>query len=281
MRKVLDPYAKKYRKKLITNIVLITSLVAITGLVIISYIGNLVGNYTIRIDRGTQYLSMADNVEFNNPTSRLRAEMLKGTYPITVDYLPSDEEIESQDGSHNGMVDEINNGRYLAYTFYIRNVGGRAFEYSNSISVEELYQPIDNQGYGLDEILRVRVYENPVEYLEDGTIKTTHNSTTYAKATRHVVDNEGSIPDDSRECVGRYEDDSYQVCAGNNNYRAQQFYSEDMIVYQEEKVLHPNETIRYTIVMWLEGNDPECSGNLPGSSSITLGMKFSVDEILA
>jgi hypothetical protein len=49
------------------------------------------------------------------------------------------------------------------------------------------------------------------------------------------------------------------------------------IFSQNGKELAPGNTIRYTLVIWLEGDDPECLDNLKGGA-VSMSMTFSVDR---
>jgi hypothetical protein len=53
------------------------------------------------------------------------------------------------------------------------------------------------------------------------------------------------------------------------------FESNDVIVSGTVTDLEPNEAVKYTIVLWVDGYDEECKNDKIGGS-ITLSMKFSV-----
>ena len=46
---------------------------------------------------------------------------------------------------------------------------------------------------------------------------------------------------------------------------------------QTNKEVAPGNTIRYTLVIWLEGDDPECLDNLKGGA-VSMSMTFSIDR---
>lgn len=293
--KYIDPYAKRYRQKLITNAVLIVSLLLITALVIIAYLGSLIGNYTIQLKADRRVLTMADNIYFNNSTVRLVAESLEDCGPLSEADLPDDATIDadvfkSSDASHNGG-DEYD-GKYLAYTFYVMNVSDLEQNYIVSLSIGGINVPT-NTGYLIDEILRVRLYQNEVILNQDDTIITKNDSTTYAKRTRHEVKFGGDIPDDTRECVGAHgrtpnDDTDYSVCLRKDNsgryvpdesYRATQFLTDTKIL-ETDNIIKEHGVVRFTVVAWLEGNDPECTGLVPESAAIKLAMTIKTGRTL-
>lgn len=63
---------------------------------------------------------------------------------------------------------------------------------------------------------------------------------------------------------------------GESEYNTTSFYS-DEIVYKLSHNLDHGEIVKYTIVIWLEGDDPDCTNSLYGGM-IKLGMDFNVDE---
>ena len=52
------------------------------------------------------------------------------------------------------------------------------------------------------------------------------------------------------------------------------FYSEKLAVLEERDAMKPGDIDKYTIVIWLEGNDPDCTDNLLGGE-IKLHMEFN------
>jgi hypothetical protein len=47
-------------------------------------------------------------------------------------------------------------------------------------------------------------------------------------------------------------------------------------VLNEDYVLGSQDMFRYTVVMWLEGFDPDCKGSQPTQAYVTFSMFFSV-----
>ncbi len=55
------------------------------------------------------------------------------------------------------------------------------------------------------------------------------------------------------------------------------FSGEDIIVSRDIPDFEPEEVIKYTLVIWLEGDDPECLDNIKGGQ-VRMSMTFSVRE---
>ena len=56
------------------------------------------------------------------------------------------------------------------------------------------------------------------------------------------------------------------------------FYSEDIAVLKERKNFRPNDIDKYTIVIYLEGDDPDCVDAIIGGE-IKLNMKVMEEHI--
>ena len=96
---------------------------------------------------------------------------------------------------------------------------------------------IDSVEKAADEAIRVKVYKNG-------------ESTVYAKTQK-----DSNIPEPNTV----------------------PFYSSRLVMSQTEEDFASGEVDKYTVVVWLEGNDPECIDNIKGGK-VKLTMNFTVDE---
>ena len=169
---------------------------------------------------GAAKISLSETADFANPTTALDAGGLQNMTNISQYWLPSG--LDSTDGVHSGE-------NYIAYTFYIRNVGEVACTLKEQIH-------IDSVVLGADAAIRVRMYRNgePI---------------TYAKIGANGLPEYGTTP----------------------------FESEDSVVTYEVPDFKPGETRKYTLVIWLEGDDPECLDNIKGGN-VKMSMTFTVRE---
>ena len=79
--------------------------------------------------------------------------------------------------------------------------------------------------------------------------------------------------------VGIYRNGEYLQYAklnseGDCEYNCVGFFSDDIVSFNEY-YLNENEVVKYTIVIWLEGDDPDCTDDLFGGH-INLSMEFCV-----
>ena len=95
----------------------------------------------------------------------------------------------------------------------------------------------------VDEAVRIRIYRNG-------------ESITYAK--------KNSIADEPEE--------------GTTPFRSDIESKENIVILEQRKNFKPNDLDRYTIVIWLEGDDPDCNNNIIGGE-IKMHMKFTEEHI--
>jgi hypothetical protein len=169
---------------------------------------------------GAAEISLSETADFASPTTVLGAQGIDNMTNISESWLPDD--LDETDGVHNGE-------NYIAYTFYVRNVGEQACTLTEQIN-------LDSAVLGADAAVRVRMYRNGVP-------------TTYAK-------------------IG---------ADGLPEYATTPFESEEVISYNEHPDFKPGDTLKYTLVIWLEGDDPECLDNIKGGN-VKMSMTFTVQE---
>ncbi len=117
-----------------------------------------------------------------------------------------------------------------------------SFYLQNAGELEVSYEysiAISNITNGLDDAIRVKLYKDGVP-------------TTYAKSSRTI---EGCEPDADEE-----------------------FYSSTEVVRGRTDKFKPGDKTKYTVVVWIEGNDPECLDYAIGGT-VKLDMKMSILDI--
>jgi hypothetical protein len=180
------------------------------------------GQYAVSIvseDNDTRAIALSETVDFTNPTTTLNCTGISEMTNISEASLPLN--LDDTDGSHNGK-------HYIAYTFYVKNVGTKTINLVEKMS-------IDSALLGADAAIRVRVYKNG-------------QATTYAKMGADGMPEYGTTP----------------------------FKGVDVFSTKTE-AMASNDIVKYTIVIWLEGNDPECLDNVRGGA-VRLSMSFTIEE---
>lgn len=147
--------------------------------------------------------------------------------------------------------------RYFKYTFYVTNNGSVETDYDLELTLNTPINYAKNR-YGLDDVLRVRFYEN--------TDLTKHDYKTYAKSSRtENIDPETGKPT-NKEFVG----------VPGESELAEEFLSSKLLLKSHISSLEKGKQVRNTFVIWLEGEDPECVGKEPPvESALVLGVDIS------
>lgn len=220
--------AEEARHYTVLRKILVTALIVLILLIVIVYIIATLytkfGSFTVSVnkyDSNRYSLSLSETADFQTQITRLNAKTAEDITNISVYDLPDD--IDSINGQHNGK-------NYLAYTFYLKNVGQDTVTF-------EYYMYITNVENDVDKAIRIRIYR-------DG------EDTTYAR-TR----SDGGGPENG--CVD--------------------FLTTRSIVRNQVENFKPGDMTKFTVVIWLEGDDPDCVDELIGGSLKT-DMMISVVE---
>lgn len=202
--------------------------ICLVGVVALTYLGSFLydrfGAFTVSVnkyDMISQGLSLSETGEFLAPTPRLTADGVREITNISGDSIPAD--VDRINGSHNGA-------NYIAYTFYIKNVGEETLTYEYSVL-------LSNVTMNVDRAIRVRIYHNG-------------QATDYARTKTDGTGPErgtSPFPTDSAACIEQRYD-----------------FKKDAVD-------------RFTVVIWLEGDDPDCVDAVIGGQ-LKLEMKCSIVE---
>ena len=177
------------------------------------------GTFTISIDQQFSRESgivAYEHLEDKDYKILLEAENLEFVDNISVNWIPKDIDTEAE-GSHNGE-------NYIAYTFYLQNMGQHTMNYWYTIPIDDVIKEVDTA-------IRVMIFING-------------EKTIYAKeATR-----------------------------GGPEPGTEEFFSKDIVAVECREDFNPGDIDRFTIVIWMEGDDPECLNHLIGGQ-----MKMHMD----
>jgi len=258
---------KKQKRKRISAIVTLASTITVAVLIIIAFLGSTLGSFTVQIKTAEDLtIAVSDKSSFANPSTYLRVGDVPQIDIYSNYYLTDHDKLDSEDTDflYGAVKDPEGNNKYLRffkYTFFLKNTCQKPMGYLFNLNIIENVKPT-NVNYDLTDILRIRLYSN-----EDDS----HEYESYAKRSRTPHEDEhGEI--------------SYKeaLCSkpGTLHYAgyAEEFYSDTIIINKEYVDFNPNEVRRYTVVMWLEGEDPECSGTQPENCSVKLGVNIGAHE---
>ena len=183
------------------------------------------GPFTVILDQDLtrdKGIILFENLNERLPRMILAADRPEYMTNISIHWLPDNIGTESEGGNHNGED-------YLAYTFFLENLGLET-HYWYTIVIDEVLQNVD-------ESVRVMVYMNG-------------ERTVYAKMGRNGEPEPGTVP----------------------------FHSEEFIVMQRRENMRPGDVDRFTIVIWIEGDDPDTRDEMIGGA-MRMHMRFTSQPI--
>ena len=206
------------------------------------------GFFTINLSDGMfrEGFSLSETVGFENPSMQLFASPAQNVPCISINQIPTD--IDETDGQYNAA---------FAYTFYLRNEGENTVGYDWSLT-------INSESQELTEGMWVMLFE-------DGQMRF------YAKANRETGLEEAlpAYGDDSRGYLilpireAYPASDQFRLVKqvnGLNYYRVipDKFLSDKLITSGGQRGVEPMEAHKYTVVLWIEGDDPDATNDLIG-----------------
>ena len=239
------------------------SLVNITG-------GNTTNLLSINVKNTGVKLAISEKQSFEKSSQSLS---IKETYQFeenTYTNLPSQEILDNEDTPYDygAYTDDSGNTRmrYFKYTFYIKNTGNVFAAYNLKIQLNER-EKSDSANRSLSDTLRVMVYENDVNNVSENSI---HTMTVYAKeAAEYNIDNDGNRT--RREFISRY---SYLNEEDDEHPLATSFEDNTTIATYSRIEFGKDDIRRYTLVVWLEGEDPQSDYLLEAPAST---ISFSIN----
>lgn len=203
-----------YKRNILLRVTLITITVILLFLSItyaFLYMTQETGYFTIELDpnlKANNSLLMSASSDFDKTPLTLKMNTPKSMDNISERWLPDD--IDDIEGPHS-------KDNYIAYTFFIKNIGTESIDYMTEI---EILSVIKN----VDEAIRVAVYKNGVK-------------TVYAKKNAQT---------------NKPEPNTVEFASATN------------VMKEKQKGLKPKKVDKYTIVIWLEGDDPDCINDIMG-----------------
>lgn len=265
--------AKQVRWKRRAGVALVVITLVLLLLWIISWLMTSIGDLVISVDMGAanRGLKIYDSLEgAENGTGggfTLSADMAEDVTNITYDWLPATIDIEAE-GSHNGR-------NYLAYTFYLTNNGTETLNYTSQlksiktskdaieatrIMVYRTRRPSGESEFPANDAPEVFAKRNIT--LKDGTtIDRSEGADVLPFETifKKIIPNNYEAPTAEEIEEAALAPQSKEVVDHTDEQIEIQEFAGDGVVFNTTcEGLAPGDTDRFTIVVWIEGEDPEC-----------------------
>ena len=273
--------ARQVKWKRRAGVALIVLLLVLLLVWIISWLQVTIGDLVITVDSGAvrKGIVVSANADGSDPQTELSADMAKEVTNITYDWLPATLDMEA-DGSHNGK-------NYLAYTFYLSNNSRENGNPTEEVVKLKSSLKMVRSAKSAEEAIRIMIYRNgePTIYAKRNITvldPTTGEAKINPETKKPVIDRDPNavvvpletrykkvIPEDYTkpdELVPQ--DDQPQstevVDTTDEELVPVEFTDEEVVFDVAEEELAPGDVTKYTIIVWVEGDDPECIDDIRG-----------------
>lgn len=245
-----------------------------------------INDFTVFVDpSGTKMLSLSHDEAFTNATEVLE---IKGPTKITNTTLAKGKNrVVNEDGEvakaieekllrivrGEGKDSEAEKGdHFISSSFYIKNISDEPQTYSEKLWIEQVTKNLQD----CIRVMLVRGYDETKEDFGDCEI------TVYAKRKKNgepeevvKLKNESYGPivitkdKDGRPAI------THKEIPNSGNWMTEPFKSDTVVFCNDNLPLAPNQTVKYSVVFWIEGWDPECTNDKIGG---TIQMKFGFEH---
>lgn len=198
-------------------------------------------NLKILIDKaGSNVLSLSSSADFGAGSEVLALGGPRYMDNVSlVDFYPRVEEIRATEGAY-----KPDDSKFLAATFYLKNVTGKPQTYSEAVALREVTQ-------SLDSAMRVMLVKE-----KNGEVSEEVYAKAVAKDGGSAYD-ENAMPEEvcPKQFFGR---NGKFVESEEDVWYATPFVSSQYAMYRTENQIDPGEVVKYSIIVWLEGWDEDC-----------------------
>ena len=257
------------------NATMVKALIIILILLLLTlytaYITEEKGHFTVNVtaDMLQNGFQISESMDFSKDNTRLYAKEIQNSNATSINEI--NRNVDKVDGSHNGPG-------YMAYTFYLRNNGTETTDYAYTVNIlsetmntaaatwvmffegdqvldESGQQAIDEDGnpvWSTHHIIYAKPQENGKEENLYGYPSAPFRETSYDPSSQYYT-RDGAV--------------GIRTVPFIDDYTALQGYVQDF---------RPDEVKKYTVVIWLEGDDPDCNNSILGGH---VGYNVQFDKI--
>ena len=233
------------------------------------------GLFTINMSQGLfrEGYSLSEEESFRYSAGNLFCQPAVDVPCISIAQIPAD---IYDNTVWTNVADESENERYrnagcFYYTFYIRNEGESTTGYAWDLR-------IDSEDKNVADAMWVMVFEDEemtfyAKADQDGNLQAlpAQDDNTRGYRTAPFIDM-AKYPDKQFEVIKETELSTYY------RVKPEPFLSDYLVASGTMEQVKPQEIHKYTVVIWLEGDDPECTDDLIGGH-VGCGMYFRlIDE---
>ncbi|MDE5566759.1 MAG: hypothetical protein K2H02_00305 [Anaeroplasmataceae bacterium] len=217
---------------------LIATFLACAIVIIALFMGQEAGHFVIQVESGDvrKSVKLTESLEDKRPSSRLEAPSLSGMTNTTYDYF-----YHKLSDYHNAEGLTIDEDLHIyAYSFYVINDSAESVEVKST-----LY--LSNVTKNLDKGMRVMT----------------------------LISKEGAADYQVNGCYQAPDEVEPSEAYGSNYPAVTEFVDKDRVFEERISSFDPDTYIKYTVIFWIEGKDPDTTDDL-WNGSIRFTLKLSI-----
>ena len=244
-------------------------------------------NFRVTVSQtGTAWLSLSKDYEFTNPTSVLDVSAPKNMDNCTlcnyIDHkLP---EIYATDGSYKG---EGSKEYFIATSFFLKNTGNEDISYREIITLDRTVK-------GMEKAIRVMVIkdiqpmdpDHPEEDENGLGTATVYAAPTSDKNGNYLYNENGDpileevVPNKNYKPKGYVDYEGFtfndEDFTADGIWMTKPFLGNGYVMNSDFYPLQVGQIIKYTVVIWLEGEDAQCVDDILGGQ-VKLAVEFATE----
>ena len=228
-------------------------LLALAGLLLllfyaISFITQLRGHFTVSLsdDLFDEGFSISEDATFRIPTSHLFSTPAVDVPCISIVDIP--ENVDNM-GGHTGS--------YFAYTFYLKNEGASIADYQWELRINSEDKDVSKAAWVMLFVDgEMTIYAKPDENGEPQALP--------AKGDDSVGYLKAPLYDSAANPAGQYEIIKKMNTLTYWRVITEPFVDDNVIAAGKRFDVEPEDVHKYTVVVWLEGDDPDCTSEVIG-----------------
>lgn len=247
------------------TIVILVAILIILYILAAFYTGR--GEFVIKLDRpmANEGFILSETNDFSDFLVTLRDDAVEDATNITLQDIAKD--VMDIDGKHNGA-------NYIAYTFYLKNKTTRVHDYHYELSVQSTSKNADTATW-------VMMFENGKQKIFARENNGGYAECLYSKwefpFMEYAADSkvQSVVKDADKAHVTDEMMEYHEFAQIEGLYQLQTipWEAEDLVCTGSRQSIEPDEVDKYTVVIWLEGDDPDCKDDILGGH-VEMTMKF-------
>lgn len=249
------------------TVLILISILVVCYILAAFYTGK--GEFVVKVDRpmADEGFLISETPDFSELLVTLRNDAVEDVTNISLEDIPRD--VMDIDGKHNGE-------NYIAYTFYLKNRTGEDRDYRYKLS-------LNTSSNNAETATWIMLFQNGKQKIYAQENKGGYPECMYRNwdipFTQYAADPDymnSTVSDVSQVHIAQELIDMYDLgsLSGAHELKTVPWESDDMVCIGTREGMKHDEVDKYTIVVWLEGDDPDCTDELWGGH-VELRMLFT------